>query len=545
MDKSNTAVDIVAAYLKLVAEHKTLPTYAMFRKHEISRDMVKHHFGNLTSLHEYMRQTHTEDMKKYIVTTEHIFSSIKLTELEESVKKFQRFVVTTYVNNKGLDLGFLASIRNYCAMNDAKLIIIPCDDVASTKAKNDQWVFPPELINDHFVFQDLKLNDNLFISSIRVSAKQINPTTGLGRIGQRNGSYIFAAPKQHLEYVVTSTDNEKLPHALMTTGAISVSDYSTDKYMSERTSYIAQSDHTIGAIVVEIESDKIFHFRQIQADDTGSFVDLGVKYGPDITVAVPTHLVLGDWHVGSTDPTVKECLVDMCKTLNVKNMYLHDFFDGKSINHHDINDPLKLARKKIDRQSSLEEEILAGRDDIKWLLSLFKGDLVMVKGNHDEFLDRYLSRAGYVHDAENHYLSLKLAMVMLEMKDPIQYAYEELNLTQALRRNMVDNTAKSRIIWLKRDEEMKIGGIELGAHGDLGLNGSRGSPRGAERAYGNCVIAHTHSAHIMRGVYRVGTSTYLKLDYNRGPSSWTQTHCLVYENGSRQLVNIINGKWKL
>ena len=34
----------------------------------------------------------------------------------------------------------------------------------------------------------------------------------------------------------------------------------------------------MGAIIVEIVDDKRYHFRQVQADKDGSFIDLGVQY---------------------------------------------------------------------------------------------------------------------------------------------------------------------------------------------------------------------------------------------------------------------------
>ena len=108
-----------------------------------------------------------------------------------------------------------------------------------------------------------------------------------------------------------------------------------------------------------------------------------------------------------------------------------------------------------------------------------------------------------------------------------------------------ENYDPTRVLWYDRDTEYKVAGIELGQHGDLGLNGSRGSLSQSEKAYGDCVVGHSHHSNIMRGAWRVGTSTKLKLDYNRGPSSWNQSHCLVYFDGSRQLINIIDSKWRL
>ena len=99
------------------------------------------------------------------------------------------------------------------------------------------------------------------------------------------------------------------------------------------------------------------------------------------------------------------------------------------------------------------------------------------------------------------------------------------------------------IHFLDRNSSFNISGIQLAAHGDLGVNGAKPSLNGLEEAYGNCVIGHNHSAAIQRGVFRVGTMSKLEMGYNRGPSSWTQTNCIVYDNGQRQLVNYINGEY--
>lgn len=37
----------------------------------------------------------------------------------------------------------------------------------------------------------------------------------------------------------------------------------------------------------------------------------------------------------------------------------------------------------------------------------------------------------------------------------------------------------------------------------------------------------------------------LVLEYNRGsPSGWMNTHCVIYLNGKRALINIIDGRWR-
>ena len=533
-----TKTDIFNTYLKFVELYKKIPNSTDLKNLGLSKDKIKYHMGNMNNLHVYMNENYKNDINNHIVTEDFIFNKEHRKNTLKHISSYNRFFITTYVNEKKVNVNFYNAIKNYCEKNNAKLLIIPCADVASTRVVNE-WNFDPILKNESFVFADTKLNDNVYINTIKLSAKQINPITGLARIGQRNGSYIYASPKQFLEYVVSSSKKDKIPHAVMTTGAITVSDYESDKYMSDRTAHIADYDHIIGGIIVEIEDDRYFHFRQVQADKLGSFIDLSKCYYPDGNVEdVDSTLVLGDWHSGQTDKNVIDILPTMLEELNVTDIFVHDFFDGTSVNHHIQNIPLKLVNRVMKNETSLAKELYNCAKDLEWFTDIFNGNIHIIKGNHDEFLSRYLENGTYVKDPENHYLSLTLAKAYLDGLNPLKFGVD--NITKFFK-----DFEKDRIFWYERDAEYKITSVELAQHGDLGLNGSRGSLQGAERAYGDCVIAHAHTPAILRGVYRVGTSTKLKLDYNRGPSSWVHAHCLVYENGTRQLVNIINKDYKL
>jgi hypothetical protein len=103
---------------------------------------------------------------------------------------------------------------------------------------------------------------------------------------------------------------------------------------------------------------------------------------------------------------------------------------------------------------------------------------------------------------------------------------------------------KCQTKFLGRDESFVVNGIELSLHGDLGPNGSRGSAVNLNKIGIRSIIGHTHAPCIEKGVVQVGTSSYLRLEYTSGPSSWLQTHGLVYQNGKRALVNVIEGEWR-
>jgi hypothetical protein len=158
--------------------------------------------------------------------------------------------------------------------------------------------------------------------------------------------------------------------------------------------------------------------------------------------------------------------------------------------------------------------------------------VVVVKSNHDEFLDRYLRHGKYVEDSQNHRFALDLACALIDGKDPLQVGCEMTGLNKF-----------SNIKWLCRDQDYKIAGIQLGSHGDKGANGSRGSLRTMEAAYGSSISGHSHVPEIYRNAWSVGTSSLLRLSYVVGPSSWLHSSILVYSNGSRQIINAIEGHW--
>ena len=94
------------------------------------------------------------------------------------------------------------------------------------------------------------------------------------------------------------------------------------------------------------------------------------------------------------------------------------------------------------------------------------------------------------------------------------------------------------------DDDYKVRGVQLGSHGDKGMSGGRSSIRSREYAHGKSITGHSHTPEILRNTYIVGTSTFLRLPYTKGSaSSWMNTNAILYDNGSVQLLNIIDGRW--
>lgn len=449
---------------------------------------------------------------------EPLFTEKRANKVKKIISKTKRFIITTAVVGAEVNKLALESVKNYCTVNKASLLVIPAADPAANVSNG----LAAELQNESIVFENLDLNDNIAIFALKLSAKQINPTTGLGRFGQRNKSFIFASPKQSLEFV--SVGNNRMPHALMTTGAITKPAYQSSKYMSQRTAFIAEHDHVEGAIIVEIVDDKLYHFRQIQFNSDGSFIDLGKKYSRDsVSDSKILSMVLGDWHSGVTDRKVAHVTFKMIDTFKPEEIVLHDLFNGISISHH-VED-LSVTKAKLN-VPSLKYELSITRSDLNLFKSMVER-VIIVKSNHDEWIDRYLEEGRYIKDPTNFRLALDLAAAKYDGKDPLAYG---------IYRDNIPNNIK----FLKRDEDHIVRGIQLGCHSDL-----EGSLSRLEKAFGKAIGGHSHTAAILRGVRKVGTSTALRESYAKGPISWTHTHALINEDGSVQLINIIDGQYRL
>lgn len=504
---------------------------------EYTKDMLKHHWSSLAKIDAAAREKYPKCFLD-VYLDDLLEDNAQIDLLRETVQKHNKFVITTAVTGCGLDTKAYDSVKQYCKSNDAALLVLVASDPASNLDRGTLGRIDKRLTGEAIVLEDTHLNSNIFLSTIKLSAKHVDPVTSLTRVGQREGSFIYASPKQRLK--ASPVSNIKMPHFLMTTGAITVPDYRSTNYMSNRSAYIAEHDHVMGAIIVEIGDSDEYHFRQIQFDDKGRFIDLGLQYdgkNKGLKEIRPEAFVLGDWHSGSTCPMAKEVWKQVCDDTKPKKLVLHDMFDGRSINHHEAHNIDSLAKRAAMGHLNLLDELKLVARDLEEL-DKWVDELVVVKSNHDEFLKRFLQKGNFADDPYNYKTFLKLALQFVETSgDPLKFGVEELG--------ELDGNVAKNVRWLERDEDFIVSGIQLGAHGDKGANGARGGLKSMEKAYGNSVTGHSHSPEILRGAWQVGTSSKLKLSYNVGPSSWLNTSCIVYPNGQRQLINAIGGKYKI
>ncbi|MDP3698518.1 MAG: hypothetical protein Q8R47_02940 [Nanoarchaeota archaeon] len=425
---------------------------------------------------------------------------------------------------------FYATLQRYCQERDAELLVMP---MAGRTAHDNKF---DDEIRKYLLKRDKNLNEKIKVSNNSIRPQQIDPVTGLGRFTQSDVTTIFASPKQRFKVIPNS--NDSLPKVLMTTGALTHPNYKED-----RIGKIAAKDHVYGAIVVETEGAIPYHYRQLTANRNGEFVDLGVKYTPKGTEECGLEaLVLGDWHVRDTDPLVRNATFEMIRELKPRRIIVHDWFNGHSVNPHEEEKFITRAMMYAQGRASIEQEL---RDNSKELYEMRKvaGDnteIVVVRSNHDEFLDRYLQKGRYLKEIHNWKIGHELALACYDPGNP------KLRIKNPLHEGLLRyGGIPNNVTYLERNQDYKpVMGWQLGAHGDKGGNGSRASVNGLENSYGKSISGHAHTPEILRNTFRVGTSTYLSLSYNDGPSSWMNTHGLLWGNGKVQLVNIIDGKWR-
>jgi hypothetical protein len=528
MKISERRLEIAQIYARLSKKLGRYPTRSEMIKAQVTWDSIRGAFGSMEGIRDAARDSFPNHFAE-IIDPEH-FNTEAFNELKAHVKKFKRFFISCVVPNQPVDEDAMASVQTWCKKNKGTSLFLA--------ANYGLYDLNKEFVEtNNIVFRDLKLNSNLWISTIKIDPKQIDPLQSLDGIGQREGTMIVASPKQRMRPVANS--NMKLPHIIQATGAITKARYEAKVCMgrsTERRDYLAKSQHVMGGIIVEIVDDKFYHFRQVQFDKDGSFIDLFNRYDEDGVTFVGCEAVIqGDFHDGETDKEADAAADELCRLGKPKFRVFHDFFNGHSISHHDRKKRVTQAIKAAEHRLSLATEL----HNMKLTLQrkcrdAGKEKFVMSRSNHDEFLHRYLQEGDF--EDHNRLLATKLQVAMMEGHDPLKYAMELMGLKD-----------DGRMVWLDRDQDFKVSSrkIEVGAHGDLGANGAKGSSMGMLKAYGECMYGHCHYPEINHGAWSVGTSSRMDLDYKRGASSWMHSHGVVYSNGSRQLIHVINGKWRL
>lgn len=458
----------------------------------------------------------------------------------QDVKGAKTLVITWAQNATPVQKPVLASLLRYCEANNAILIVIPgryknpTSRWTTSQENAEHWA--PEL-TPYLMNQRRVINDNLLLAAdIKIQPTRQSPLSGKEALAGGR-SAIIGHPKAQMRAV--ATPQHALPMVLRTTGAVTLKNYTdTD------TGKGAESHHRYGALVVEGIGRSRYHMRRISCMADGRFIDLDRLYTPEGIEDAPPYeaLICGDAHYRFADPAVVKATFGaggMAEVLDPKKIIFHDLMDAYAVNPHHAGNPFVALAKERAGFNVLEDEVA---ETIAWAESLV-GDREawIIPSNHDDMVSRYVMRTDWRQDLPNAEFYLETALHMARSArmeengaaylDPFQFWVERLR-------------SKPNLKCLPRGRSMQVKGWELGMHGDQGPNGARGSVKNLSRIGTKVVSGHGHSPAEEEGHLRVGTMTYLKLEYNAGPGSWLNTHGAIDALGKPHLFTVMGGEWR-
>jgi hypothetical protein len=385
-----------------------------------------------------------------------------------------------------------------------------------------------------------------------------NPLVGLDDYNGR-ASNIVPHVKHALQSVASLADEATKFN--YTTGAITLRNY-----IQKRVGIMAERKHTYGGLIVEVDSGGNWYVRQLMVDERGCVYDLGpsgfrgIKVSARGVEALPVtavngtrprsfveNITWGDIHASEMDLEHREAaweaggLIDQTAP---RSQCWHDLFSMRSRGHHEMKNYHRTFQKLIDGEGIVEDEMRVTADFCKeaarkWCES------VVIRSNHCRHLDRWLNEANPQHDVANarYHTTLNLEILRaIEDGDRgfnvLEWALRQFKIPEAIR-------------FLGEDESYIIAkggaavreGIECGLHGDLGVNGSRGSTRGLKKLGRPVNKDHDHTAAILDNVFSGGACS-LDFPYMKGPNAHSVSHILTFENAARQIITYWQGKFR-
>lgn len=259
--------------------------------------------------------------------------------------------------------------------------------------------------------------------------------------------------------------------------------------------------------------------------------EVGARYTEAIT--------FGDIHELRLKASVKEAtwgkggLVDQ---LRPRYQFIEDLLDFHSRSHHDIKDPFKMYERYIKGEDSVRSEVSRCGDFLTFI-AREDCETIVVDSNHDRHLLKWLGSQDARRDPVNwHFWNSLTGMILhrIEHKQKFIPLQEAIGLCgQQPPAKFID--ANTSFVICKEF----AGGIECGMHGDQPWRASVGTFAKMGRRSNT---AHGHVATIKGGAFRAGKSCEDRMDYNDGPSAWSDSHIVTYANSKRTIVTLFNGK---
>lgn len=489
-----------------------------------------------------------------------IGGTLEAPDLRRERAQGHTFVFTSAQSNTYLNEKFFDALELYCEERGAELHISRFTYNKANHGKksvkpgskkttdgDDLW-FDPR-IDPYVSDEPLEITDGLiWCGELNILPTRINPLSSVKNYTRR-ASGIIPHAKMAMESVPTMKgDPAKF---LYTTGAVTARNY-----IQKISGQVADFHHVFGALVVEVDDRGNWWARQLNADQSGGFYDLGNYWTENGAVedffTLPPNkaffevqaITHGDIHWDKVDRAVLEVVFGeggVVDKLRPRQQFFHDTIDFMPRNHHNIKDPHFLHEMHVQNTDSVQREFEEVGEFLSETAYRPWSEHFIVVSNHDQAIEQWLRNSSAMYDPVN-------ARFWHEMNADCyiqrEYGLKARPFTRALKANLTVEF-QNKCEFLQEDDGYRIlGEIEAGLHGHLGPNGARGNPKNL-RTVGKANTAHTHSAGITEGVYTCGVYGKLDMGYNKGLSSWSHSLTVTYPNAKRAILTIKAGKaWR-
>lgn len=526
---SKEAMKLVKKYGALVKKLGRYPTDAELSQVDVTRNSYRHYFGSM----ELFREAAKEEMPELFADlfSSEEFTSARFSNTKEALKDVEEFIITTAVAGCKAHTAALDAIDTWMQFTGGLLLVQPVKDPGS-KAEFD--FFDGPLAAYDFIWKDINLNAKVRVSSILLSAKQLNPHTGLERISQNTGLTIIASPKRRLTPLANM---EGQPGYLASGGAITLPEYAKENYMSCRTAAFGYAEHKLGGIYVKVLGKNKYEFTPITFDSKdGHFNINGHQYCADGSVyeVAPTLITFGDLHVEELSDFRRQEFYRILQEEKPVMIDLHDIYCGISCSPFNKRKPeLQFLEGRAHSTKTVEEDL---RDVGRLLQSASQlvDHINVIDSNHHKFLEFWITSGAYrLGNPADIQFAHRLADAWLSNPEtPI--------LAIALR--VAGVAIPSNVIFHKSTKPLKFMGIERSQHGHASSNGRPKQLSKLMEEIGSSIIGHTHISQIVGEAWNVGTFSGIA-DHRpayalSGPNKWSNSYIRVYEDGQRELVHV-------
>lgn len=470
------------------------------------------------------------------------------TRLKRSLPRrgVKRYVLTSAQNNTHVHEAVWLNVLAMASHYDAELIVGTYSYNKSAygakavkrgaKVEHGDEVWYDPQLTEHIVDEPVQLAPGLvWCGELNIIPTSMDP---LSQLEAYNGRQSNVVPHAKFAIDCVASLGDEATKFNYTTGTVT-----QRNYLQKKIGLLSERYHGYGALLVEVLPSGRWYVRQLEAAPDGSIRDLKLKaLDGEVTSGHPiSAIVWGDVHERVMCPMTRKLAWGkggMLDALRPSLQVLHDLIDFRSRNHHEQKDPLALYNKWKSGAESVSDEV---RDTVRFVNDEAVRDwceTVVAPSNHHEAFTRWLKEADWQRDPVNARLYHEAWLALLDGEEDI-FAW-------ACRQAGVDASVR----FLETDESLVVaedaehGGTEVGMHGHLGPDGARGNAKSFSKLGRRSMIGHMHKAGLRLFVWVVGTSSRMRIGYNRGPSSWSSTHGILYPEGTGTLVTMYDGRWR-